>query len=164
LPADDHSGREVDHRGQVEPALTSVEVGDVTDQPLTWRAAGGEVPVDQVRRGDGLLAGDRGALVGTRLDRLQPEFAHQVGDQPDAALVAVAVQLSRHPAAARGLPGVVEDPLGVLGEVAPARLSRGLDPVAPGVETRPRHAQHPSHPGDLVGGLLRLDERAALGY
>ena len=36
LPADDHAGREIEHGRQVEPALAGLEVGDVTDEALTW--------------------------------------------------------------------------------------------------------------------------------
>jgi len=48
LPAYDHPGRQIDHRREVEPALTRPQVSDVADQSLTGRAAGGEVPTDQI--------------------------------------------------------------------------------------------------------------------
>jgi len=68
LPADDHPGREINHRGQVEPALAGLEVGDVADEPLTWRG-GGEVPVDQVRAAPDLTAVNGGDPVGPRPPR-----------------------------------------------------------------------------------------------
>jgi hypothetical protein len=34
LPADDHPSGQVDHRGQIQPALTGAQVSDVPDQPL----------------------------------------------------------------------------------------------------------------------------------
>ena len=58
LPAQHHAGGEVDHGGQVQPALTSSEVGggtsrpsgrgNVADEPLARGAAGGEVTREQV--------------------------------------------------------------------------------------------------------------------
>ena len=127
LPADDHPRGEIDHGREVEPALAGFEVGDVTDQALARCAAGRvEVPPDQVRRVDGVLAGNGGAFVGAWLHRPQPEFAHQVGDQPDAALVAFAVQLRRDPPAPRGLPGAVEDPPHLDAQQATARRGRRL--------------------------------------
>jgi hypothetical protein len=165
LPADDHPRGQVDHRGQVEPALTGAQVGDVADEPFARRAAGRvEVTPDQVRGLDGLLAGDRGALVGARLHRFELEFAHQVRDQPNRALVALPVQRRGDAPAAEGLPRVVEDPLDLLGEFAPPLRSGCLGPVAPRVVRRARDAEQPTHPDDRVGGLLRLNERAALCY
>jgi hypothetical protein len=165
LPTDHHPGGQVDHGGQVEPALPGLEVGDVADQPLARRRAGRvEVPPDQIRRLHRVLAADRGAPIGARLHRPQTELAHQVRDQPDAALVPLTVERSGHPPTARGLPRVVEDPPHLFGQLSTTRCGRGLGPVAPGVEARTRHAQQRTHPDDLVGGLLRLDQRAALGY
>jgi hypothetical protein len=165
LPADDHSGGQVDHGGQVEPALCGFEVGDVADESLAGRAAGGvEVAADQIRRCYRLLAGDRGALVGPWLHRFEAEFAHQIRDQPDAALVALTVELGRDAAAPEGLPRLLEHPAHLPGQLPASRRSRRLGPVAPGVVRRARHGQHLTHPGDLVVGLLRLDERATLSY
>jgi len=49
LTADDHPGGQVDHGGQIQPALTGAQVGDVTDQPLAQRATvRGEGTLQQV--------------------------------------------------------------------------------------------------------------------
>ena len=96
LPADDHPGGQVDHGGQIQPALTGFQVGDVTDEPLT-RAGRGEVPLDQIRPRHRCLRRDRGAFVGLGLHRAQPELAHQLGDQTHTALVSVAVECRGHP-------------------------------------------------------------------
>jgi hypothetical protein len=68
LPAHHHPGGQVDHGGQIQPALTGLEVGDVADQPLP-RLGCGEVPTDQIRGVHRRLAGHRGALVSARLHR-----------------------------------------------------------------------------------------------
>jgi hypothetical protein len=99
LPADDHAGGQVDHGREVEPALAGLEVGDVTDEPGAGRAAGGEVSSDQVGRLDRILAGHGGAFVGAWLHRFEAEFAHQVRNQPEAALVALTVELCGDPPA-----------------------------------------------------------------
>src|SRR5467141_2675566 len=48
LPADDLAAVEVQDRGQIEPALISLDVGDV-GEPDPVRRGGGEVAVEQVR-------------------------------------------------------------------------------------------------------------------
>src|SRR3954471_20632615 len=59
LPADHHPSGQVDHGGQVEPALAGAQVGDVADQPLPGRVRV-KVPLDQVRPAPGLAAVDGG--------------------------------------------------------------------------------------------------------
>jgi hypothetical protein len=39
LPADHHPGSQVDHAGQIQPALAGAQIGDVPDQPLTGAGA-----------------------------------------------------------------------------------------------------------------------------
>ena len=163
LPADDHAGGQVDHGGQVEPALAGSEVGDVADQPLAGRAAGRvEVTADQIRGLDRVLPRDRGAPVAARLHRPQAQFAHQIGDQPHRAFVPVPIQRGGDTPAAGGLPRLVEHPSHL--DRQPPASGRGgcLDPVTPGVETRPGHPEQLTHPGDRVVSLLRLDQRATL--
>jgi hypothetical protein len=87
------------HGRQVQPALTGAQVGDVTHQPLPGRGRG-EVAPDQVRADDRRLARNCGALIGPRLACPQAQLAHQVGDQADAARVAVSLSWAatrRHP-------------------------------------------------------------------
>ena len=36
LPADDHAGGQVDDRGQIQPALTRFQVGDIRNRRLAW--------------------------------------------------------------------------------------------------------------------------------
>jgi hypothetical protein len=78
--------------------------------------------------------------------------------------VALAVQLSSYAPTARGVPRIVEDLLDMLGQRATPCRRRGVGPVAPGIERRARYAELIAHPGDLVVGLVHLDERAALRY
>src|SRR5229473_8192668 len=47
-PADDLAAVEVHDRGQIEPALISLDVGDV-GEPDPVRRGGGEVPLEQIR-------------------------------------------------------------------------------------------------------------------
>jgi len=48
-PADDAATEAVEHRRQIEPALTRLDVGDVR-QPLLIRRRGGEIALDHVGR------------------------------------------------------------------------------------------------------------------
>ena len=47
-PADDPAAVQVHDGGQIEPALISLDVGDV-GQPDSVRRGGGEVPLEQIR-------------------------------------------------------------------------------------------------------------------
>lgn len=57
---------------------------------------------DQIDRGE--RSGTTTAFVGAGLARRQAEFAHQVGDRPDAARVALTVELGGDPTTAIGVP------------------------------------------------------------
>ncbi len=98
------------------------------------------------------------------LDGPQAQFPHQIGDQPDAGLDPLAVELGGHPPAPRGLLGLGEDPDDLNSKLPAPGRGRGLDPSPPGIATGPGHTQEPAHPPDRIGGLLRLDQRAAFGY
>lgn len=52
----------------------------------------------------------------------------------------------------------------MVGEVSTTRHRRCFDPAAPDIERRGWHAHQHAHPADCICGLLRFDQRAALGY
>jgi hypothetical protein len=124
------------------PALPGAQIGDVADEPFAGGGAGRvEVTLKQVGRGDRLLAGDRGALVGAGCTAFRPSSRIRSATSPTLHSCPLAVELGRQPPTAEGLPGVVEHPLHLHRQDAPARSGRRLDPVAPGVERRPRHGE-----------------------
>jgi len=149
LPAQDHPGGQVEHGGQIQPSLPGTQIGGgtsrlrghITDQPLAGNTAGGEVAPDQVRALDRVLTADSGALVGPWLKGGQPELAHQISHHPDRAVMARAVELRGHSPTAVGAPAGLEHPGHLDREFPSAGLPSRLHPVAPGIETRPRHVE-----------------------
>ena len=104
LPADDHAGGQVDHGGQVQPALAGAQVGDVPDQP---GPGAGAVKSRPIRSGvsTGSSPGDRRALVGTWLHGAQAR-APASGRRPARRCrVSAPVELGSDPPAAVGLRG-----------------------------------------------------------
>ena len=104
-PADDLSGRAVDHRRKIFPPLPRRDVGNVADHFLPG-LVGAEVPVDQVRDrpGRSLLGGGRPPR--PRLAGDQAQLTHELADQLPAGYDALAGQL-------RGDPPVPVRPVGI---------------------------------------------------
>jgi hypothetical protein len=133
LPTDDHPSGEIDDGGQIQPTLVGAQVGDVTDETGAG-LPGGEVTADQVRCADRLLTRHGGAFVRPWLAGFQPEFAHHVRDQADAAGDALPVERGRNTPAAVGAAGRLEHPTDLGGQVTAPGGGGGLGPVPPGVE------------------------------
>ena len=156
------AGGQIDHGGQVQPALPGRQVGDVPDQ--RWPGAGrGEVPAEQVRRAAPpgparVSAGGAGGsprmprwrmIRSTRL-RLTRRPARAVGDDPRRA---------RRCRPNRGGSRRSRPPARPRPRLAPRRLERRCQP---GVEPRPGHPQHPAQPLDAVGAPVGGDEPEAV--
>lgn len=104
---------------EIEPAFTGSQVDDVADHTLTW-CVGGELAVDQIRALHRFFSGQGGALICPLLARCQPEFAHQIRNQPEAAGVTFAVELGGDSAAAVGTASFDEGPRHLRSELAVA--------------------------------------------
>src|SRR6266542_2041764 len=133
-------------------------VRDGHTQRIDNQVGAREVAAQQVDQARVEPAGQRGALVGPGVHAPQPGGAHQ----PVGALVrahhASAAQLitySAHPHPPPVRRVDLSDPLGEGGVV---QRAGGRWPLAPLVETLPRHVQHATHERDrerLLRGLLR---------
>lgn len=75
-PTHDASGKHVDDKGHVQPALPGRDVGEVRDPQLV-RALGPELPIDPVQRAKGLAVADRRAHPLVPPHASQPLLAHQ---------------------------------------------------------------------------------------
>jgi hypothetical protein len=91
--ADHPAGGDVDHGGQVQPALPGRDVGDVaTPAGVDRGGVDGEVPADQVGSGGRRRVRDRGLVPAARRPAPQPGAAHQPGHPLTAVVVAGAAQ------------------------------------------------------------------------
>lgn len=75
-PADDPAAERVDDERDVDHSGLGHHVGEIGD-PEFVRGVGGEVPVDEIPRSGGLVAGDRGAALAGTSDALKPFLTHQ---------------------------------------------------------------------------------------
>src|SRR5271170_636891 len=92
-PADDLAAVEVHDRGQIEPALIGLDVGDVSEPDAVGRG-GGEVPLQQVRCNRELVATVGGPHPPwPRHDGPDPVVAHQSLDAATAYSAALRLQL-----------------------------------------------------------------------
>ncbi len=110
-PADDAAGAEVDHGGQIQPALPGVNVDDVSAPAgVDIACTAGEIPLDQIRRstrsgiGDGggapPLRGPSGAAGGAQepgntLAGMPAPAGAQCGVQPGRSVGAVRLVVDR---------------------------------------------------------------------
>jgi hypothetical protein len=92
----DHPARgDVDHGGQIQPALPGREVGDVaTPAGVDRGGIHAEVAADQVGPGGGHRIGNRGLLPAARGASAQTGGAHQPGHALSGVPVAAAAKLS----------------------------------------------------------------------
>ena len=135
LPADQHPSGQVDHDGQVEPALTGAQVGDVADQPVP-RGVRRAAESRSIRSGISTVCSlcsvvrrwPRGCTAGSPSSRIRSAI------KPTEHLMpSLPIELGGDPAAARRLPGCLEHPPHMLGQHPPSCRGRGLDPVPPAV-------------------------------
>src|SRR3954451_3128979 len=143
-PADNRTRVQVDHGGQVGPAVPSSDVGDVA-APLLVRRLGGELPAEQVWSVHRPASGDRGPLPGLGVSSPQPSGPHKPPDPLEAQSVADRRELGAHPSHAGVAARVSVQPahdrnqLGVC--LRPPRKA-GRAPV---VIAGRGHAQFPAH-------------------
>ena len=102
VPPGESPAPEVEHAGEVEPALAGRDVGDVT-AVAPVRLAGREVASDQVRERRGELRADRRAHRAARRDPDDAVERHQALDALVVDAEAAPPQLLCHPGAAVGL-------------------------------------------------------------
>src|SRR3954451_24841301 len=95
-PAHHPAAVQIDHGGQIGPAVPRLDVGDVA-APLPVRRLGAELPPDQVRCADRPAPGDGGALPRLRVAPSQPSGAHEPPDPPEPQPVSDRGQLGAHP-------------------------------------------------------------------
>src|SRR5699024_8851278 len=101
LPADDHASGKVNDRGQIQPALSCFQIGDIRNQCLTWCVGTRiEIAVQVIVKDLRLIIWDRGALIRSFLDGCQSHLAHQIGDQTHRADDAFVVEFGGHPTTA----------------------------------------------------------------
>jgi hypothetical protein len=99
-PADDPAAEEVLHRGQVQPALTGVDLLDV-GRPHAVRSLGTELTADEVTEGLHALDTDRAALAAAALvGSLKARQRHEPRDALLTHADALAAQHGVHPRAA----------------------------------------------------------------
>lgn len=155
--ADDAAGEEVEHDGEVEPALCRPDVGDVCT-PFHVRAIRREVLRHEVRRdGPGMFAVRR-ALQAPLLPRDQLVLAHQPchGMPPD--LMALIDEVKVH---ARATIGAVRQREGGadMRQIDHVLLLAAVAlTVLPGEEPALADTKNTAHPADRETGLLRFDD------
>jgi hypothetical protein len=107
-PADHLAGKQVQHDGQVEPALLGRHVGDVGQPDLVWCCCR-ELPCQQVgRQRQGMVAVGRGPEPppAPGPDAMPP---HQAGDPVTPHPAALGLERGMHPGAAIAAPAVGMD-------------------------------------------------------
>src|SRR5215207_3861779 len=158
----DHPARgNVDHGGQIQPAVPGREVGDVaTPAGIDRGGVDGKVAADQVRAGGGCRVGDGRALEPARRAATQPGGAHQACHTFAAMAVPATTQFGVDAwgavAALGGLVGLAD----VLGELLIGALAGRDGAGMVGVVGGTGDLQQLARP--LEGALLcllRLDER-----
>src|SRR6266700_6752720 len=141
-PADDPSGVEVQDRGQIEPALISLDVGDVGQPNTVWRV-GDEVAVKQVWSDREVVPTVGGPhLARPRHDGPDAVMAHQSLDSAPACPTALSLQFFMDTGAAITSAVVAMDALDVLQEVAIVGGSLALRARSPGIIAGWRHLEH----------------------
>jgi hypothetical protein len=160
-PADDPAGEAVQHNRQVQPALVGALLGDVGHpQPIgSWW---GEVPLNQIRRGDGVWVAAGQPTQPTPMAALQTRGAHQPGHplatNPD---VQTQPQLGVHAWGAIGPAAAGMDLADLLGERLVSHGPLRQRPAHPGVIARACHTQHAGKTGDRMVGFLRINQPIA---
>src|ERR1700733_8040788 len=116
-PADDLAAVEVHDRGQIKPALISLDVGDV-GEPDPVRRGGDEVALEQVRGDREVVTAVGGAHPSwPRHDGPDTVVAHQSLDAAAARPAALSPQLGMDAGAAIAAIGIAVNPLDIGDEV-----------------------------------------------
>lgn len=164
-PADDAAGVGVDHDGEVEESFPGAQVGDIGD-PQPVRCGGGELPLDQVRRGRGSCGLAARLAASPAVGALNAGQAHQSRHRLAVPPVTTVVEFGGEPAGAvdasvlrPGLPGDL-DALFVVAFPVSGMLPAGSEPL---VEGAVADAEQAAEQTDRVGGLLRVDEPVHVG-
>ena len=156
-PTDDAAREEVQHDGEVEPALCRPDVGDVCP-PLPVRAICCEVLRHQIGRyGPGMFAVRR-ALEAPFLPRDQLVLAHQSCRAVASDLMALVDEIAVHARAAIGAVRQCEGRAD-MGQIDHVLLLAATGrPFLPGEEAALANTEDAAHPADRKAGLLRFDE------
>src|SRR6201998_4146340 len=144
-PADDLAAVEVHDRGQIKPALISLDEGD-GGEPDPVRRGGDEVALEQVR-------GDREVVtaVGSahpswpRHDGPDTVAAHQSLDAAATRPAALSPQLGMDAGAAIAAIGIAVNPLDIVDEFTGGGGSRALRARPPSIIASRRDAEHAAH-------------------
>ena len=159
-PADDAAREQVEHHGQVQPALGGPDVGQV-GQPDPVRRPGREVAPEQVRRHrEGMRAVRRAAEPALAPGR-QAHAAHQARDPLAADPPAMGTQGGMHARAAVAAAAGLVRGADLGRHRAVLDRPRALRPAGPGVVAAAAHAQHLAHDLDGVVGDVIADEGIA---
>ena len=155
-PADDPAAEEVLHRGQVQPALTGLDLLDVR-APDPVRRVGPEVAADEIAERLNALHAHGAALAAPSLVRaLQARQRHQ----PRHALLAdtdpLPAQHRVHPRAAVAAAAGGVDLANALGQPRVGQLAVRRRPPGPRPVPGLRHAQQLAHQGDRQGAVGSL--------
>src|SRR5437660_11678317 len=132
-PADDLAAIEVHDRGQIKPALISLDVGDV-GEPDPVRRGGDEVALEQVRDDWEVVTAVGGAHPPwPRHDGPDPVAAHQSLDATAARPATPGPQFGMDAWAAIASAGLPVDPLDIVDEVTIGGRSPALRALSPGL-------------------------------
>src|SRR6202023_1095130 len=157
-PADDLAAVEVHDRGQIKPALISLDVGDV-GEPDPVRRGGYEVALEQVRGNREVVTAVGGAHPSwPRHDSPDTVAAHQSLDATAACPTALGPQLGMDARAAIASAGVAMDPLDVVDEVTIGGGSPALRARAPGIIAGRRDTEHVAQDRHRIVSAAIFDE------
>ena len=157
-PADDLAAVEVHDRGQIKPALISLDVGDV-GEPDPVRRGGDEVALEQVRGDREVVTAVGGAHPSwPRHDGPDTVAAHQSLDTTAVRLAAQSPQLGMDARAAIAAIGLAVNPLDLVDELTIGGGSRALRARPPGIITSRRDAEHVAHDRHRIVGTAIFNE------
>ena len=158
-PAHDPSGPQIEDRGEIEPAFTGADLGDVGGPEHVW-ADRVEIAMHQVsRRRDDVGAGRAPASPGMRPDQVL--IAHEPGDTLTAAVPAGLGQLGIDPRRAVGAVRALVDLRYRAAQLRVGGLPRRGRPVVEGVEARAGDRKDSAEPLDAIGVSMIGDESEA---
>src|SRR3977135_117728 len=157
-PAGDLAAVEVHDRGQIKPALISLDVGDV-GEPDSVRRGSDEVALDQVRGDREIVTAVGGAHPSVaRADGPDSWATHQSLDATAARPAPLSPQLGMDARTAIASACVAMDPLDVVDELAIGGGSRALRARAPGIVAGRRDPEHVTHDCHRIVSAAIFDE------
>src|SRR6516164_8546009 len=157
-PADDLAAVEVHDRGQIKPALISLDVGDV-GKPDPVRRGGDEVALEQIRGDRKVVTAVGGAHSSwPRHDGPDTVAAHQSLDATAARAAALSPQLCIDARAAISAVGVAVNPFYVVDELTVGDGSRALRARPPSIIASRRDAEQVAHDRHRIVSAAIFDE------